>query len=196
MNENEKRELYKSLKQIVEQHLGKRVVVTSDFAELSGKIFETTATYLAPITLRRFWSEKDCVCYKVAPRRSTLNILSQFVGYNSWDSFVKSYLMGGIDNSDFILKADLPAAEVMPGTVIKLTWAPNRAVVVRAIGDCVFSVLDSKNSKLSVGDTFYVEFFVEGEPLLLTNLVHDGLSNLKYVCGRVDGIRYEVIDSE
>ena len=192
MKENEKGELYKALRLAVEQRFGKGVVVSSDFVELSSKILETAGTYLAPITLRRFWSEKECACYNVAPRRSTLNILSQYVGYGSWDTFVKDYNVAGSASSDFILKADLPAAEVMQGSVLKLTWAPDREVHARSMGDCVFCVLESRNSKLSVGDTFKVELLVEGEPLLLTNLVHEGGAPAKYICGRVDGIRYKV----
>ena len=178
----------------MEQRFGKGVVVSSDFAELSSKILETAGTYLAPITLRRFWSEKECACYNVAPRRSTLNILSQYVGYSSWDVFARNYDVAAVGSSDFILKADLPAAEVMQGSVLKLTWAPDREVHARSMGDCVFSVLESRNSKLSVGDTFKVELFVEGEPLLLTNLVLEGGSPAKYVCGKVDGIRYKVVE--
>ena len=196
MKENEKGELYKSLRLAVEQRFGKGVVVSSDFAELSSKILETAGTYLAPITLRRFWSEKECACYNVAPRRSTLNILSQYVGYSSWDVFARDYDVAGVGSSDFILKADLPAAEVMQGSVLKLTWAPDREVHARSMGDCMFSVLESRNSKLSVGDTFKVELFVEGEPLLLTNLVHEGGSPAKYVCGKVDGIRYKVVEEQ
>ena len=192
MKENEKGELYKSLRLAVEQRFGKGVVVSSDFVELSSKILETAGTYLAPITLRRFWSEKECACYNVAPRRSTLNILSQYVGYSSWDVFARDYDVAAVGSSDFILKADLPAAEVMQGSVLKLTWAPDREVHARSMGDCVFSVLESRNSKLSVGDTFKVELLVEGEPLLLTNLVHEGGAPAKYICGRVDGIRYKV----
>ena len=173
----------------MEQRFGKGVVVSSDFAELSSKILETAGTYLAPITLRRFWSEKECACYNVAPRRSTLNILSQYVGYSSWDVFARNYDVAAVGSSDFILKADL-----MQGSVLKLTWAPDREVHARSMGDCVFSVLESRNSKLSVGDTFKVELFVEGEPLLLTNLVHEGGSPAKYVCGKVDGIRYKVVE--
>lgn len=196
MKENEKGELYKSLRLAVEQRFGKGVVVSSDFVELSSKILETAGTYLAPITLRRFWSEKECACYNVAPRRSTLNILSQYVGYGSWDTFVKDYNVAAVGSSDFILKADLPAAEVMQGSVLKLTWAPDRVVHARSMGDCMFSVLESRNSKLSVGDTFKVELFVEGEPLLLTNLVHEGQSPTKYICGKVDGIRYKVVEEQ
>ena len=192
MKENEKGELYKSLRLAVEQRFGKEVVVSSDFVELSSKILETAGTYLAPITLRRFWSEKECVCYNVAPRRSTLNILSQYVGCGSWDAFARDYDVAAVGSSDFILKADLPAAEVMQGSVLKLTWAPDREVHARSMGDCMFSVLESRNSKLSVGDTFKVELLVEGEPLLLTNLVHEGGAPAKYICGRVDGIRYKV----
>ena len=194
MKENEKEDLYKALKLAVEQRFGKGVVVSSDFAELSAKILETTGTYLAPITLRRFWSEKECACYNVTPRRSTLNILSQYVGCGCWDNFARDYNVAGLGSSDFILKADLPAAEVKHGCVLELTWVPDRLVRIVSSGSSVFRVLESRNSKLSAGDTFRTELFIEGEPLLLTDLVHEGGAPAKYVCGKVDGIRYKVFE--
>lgn len=196
MKENDKGELYRALRLLVEQRFGKKVLVSSDFAELSARILADVGIYLAPITLRRFWTDKLCTCYNVAPRRSTLNILSKYVGYGCWDTFAMDCKANGTAGSNFILKADLPAAEVVPGSVLKLAWAPDRVVHARSMGDCMFSVLESRNSKLSVGDTFKVELFVEGEPLLLTNLVHEGQSPTKYVCGKVDGIRYKVVDNE
>ena len=196
MKEIYKGELYTGLRLLVEQRFGKKVLVTSDFAELSAQILKCTGSYLAPITLRRFWTDKPCVCYNVVPRISTLNVLSQYAGYASWDSFSRNSNTAWLNSSDYILKADLSAAEVTKGSVLELTWAPDRFVCVISVGDCMFRVLESRNSKLTVGDTFRTELFMEGEPLLLTNLVHEGMSQMKYLCGRVDGIRYRIVEEK
>lgn len=188
---NEER-LYKSLRLSVEQRLGKTAVVTSDFKELSENILENTKGYLAPITLRRFWSDKPCVCYNVKPKHSTLDILSQYVGYSSWESFVENNMTAKRESSSFLLKRDLPAEELQANIEVELSWAPDRVITIRSLGNCTFRVQESRNSKLSVGDTFRTMIFVEGEPLLLTNLIHDGEPPTNYVCGRIDGIRYRI----
>jgi hypothetical protein len=194
MEKNDKGELYKVLRSLVEQRFGKKVLVSSDFAELSARILADVGIYLAPITLRRFWTDKSCACYNVVPRRSTLNVLSQYAGCGNWDSFAGTGNAAWLNSSDYILKADLPATEVLQGTVLELTWIPDRFVRIISLGDCMFRVQESRNSKLSVGDTFRTELFMEGEPLLLTNLIHEGMSPMKYLCGRVDGIRYRIVE--
>ena len=182
------------LRLAVEQRFGRAVVVSSDFVKLATAISESTGMYLSPITLRRFWSDKQCLCYNVSPRRSTLNILSQYVGYGSWDTFIVNFNTPEPNSSGYILKADLPATDLSVGSVLELTWAPDRVLLIISLGDCMFRVLKSKNSKLSVDDTFRVGVFVEGEPLMLTELVHEKLPPVKYKCGKVDGIRYRIVE--
>ena len=50
------------------------------------------------------------------------------------------------------------------------------------------------NSKLSVGDTFECVLFIEGEPLYLNNLVHEGNPPIAYQIGSKSGVRFEVIE--
>ena len=57
----------------------------------------------------------------------------------------------------------------------------------------MFKVLESKNSKLSKGDTFICERFVENSPLMLSNLIHDNSNPVNYICGKRNGIKYQLI---
>ena len=43
-----------------------------------------------------------------------------------------------------------------------------------------------------MGDTFNCELFIEGEPLYLSQLIHEGQQPMVYVVGKKDGIRFEV----
>ena len=45
----------------------------------------------------------------------------------------------------------------------------------------------------SAGDTFMVSQIVDGEPLTLRCLVHEGMEPTNYVCGRVNGVKYRVL---
>lgn len=55
-----------------------------DFLNLSEKILEETGSSLSYITLKRIWGK---VTYHSLPNTQTLNILAQFVGYESWRVF-------------------------------------------------------------------------------------------------------------
>ena len=58
-----------------------------DFDFLSEQIFEKEHQTVSPTTLKRMWGY---LSETATPRLSTLNILSQFIGYDDWDSFCKS----------------------------------------------------------------------------------------------------------
>jgi len=51
-------------------------------------------------------------------------------------------------------------------------------------------VMEAEKTKLSVGDTFKCDIFIEGEPLYLNNLVHEGRPPMVYVAGKKGGIRF------
>ena len=188
-------ETYVKLREAIERRVGRRMVAPRDFCECSTAIHYSTGMFVSPDTLKRFWGylgEKR----RTKPFKFTLDALSKYAGYASWDSFCVNCDAAWLNSSDYILKVDLLADKVPQGTVLELTWAPDRLVRIVSMGEFVFRVLESRNSKLSVGDTFRTELFMEGEPLLLTNLVHEGQIPIKYVCGKVDGIRYKIVDNE
>ncbi|MDC6390719.1 hypothetical protein PP182_18680 [Maribacter sp. PR1] len=58
-----------------------------DFEELSERIFAETKKRLSVTTLKRIWGRAERVAN---PSSSTLNILSEFVGYDNWRMFVQA----------------------------------------------------------------------------------------------------------
>jgi hypothetical protein len=72
-------------------------------------------------------------------------------------------------------------------------WNPDRCVTAQYIGLCMFRVVDSKNSKLSVNDTFICEHIVENVPLLLSNLIHENGDPVNYICGNKNGVKFQII---
>lgn len=58
------------------------------------------------------------------------------------------------------------------------------------MGDDIFEVVDSVNSKLLVGDRFCCSCFIDNEPLYLTRLVRDDKVLGVYVCGQKGGIKF------
>lgn len=186
-------DLCDKLKLKVEQQLGHSVVVSSDFSNLSADILAKTKNYISTITLRRFWGNLAGGKYNTVPRLSTLDVISQYVGYANWDSFVKEEERATVSlSSDFLFKSVLYASELYSGALLELKWAPDRVVTIQAIGNSRFRVVESKNSKLACGDTFLLGQIIDGEPLVLSCLVHNGNPPTNYVCGMVGGVRYMV----
>ena len=61
---------------------------TVDFEKLSGKVQERTGVMLSISTLKRIFGRVD---YQSAPSLTTLNTLSQFIGYEDWRAFRNTY---------------------------------------------------------------------------------------------------------
>ncbi len=68
----------------VEKALDRELRTPKDFSFLADSIFEKMHETVSPTTLKRMWGY---LSEPVTPRLSTLDILSQFVGYSSWNDF-------------------------------------------------------------------------------------------------------------
>ncbi len=60
---------------------------TKDFSELASEIHKKTGILLSVSTLKRIWGR---VQYSSIPNRSTLDTLSQYLGYTGWIDYTKS----------------------------------------------------------------------------------------------------------
>ena len=95
--------------------------------------------------------------------------------------------------SDFLKNNSLVTNSLAKDTLIRLMWHPDRVVTIRHEGYEVFTIVESVNSKLSAGDTFRCGLIVEGEPMYLSGLIHEGGSPSEYVCGRKGGVKWMIL---
>lgn len=180
---------YGELRQLAEKVLGIAVKTPRDFELLSEQIYQRTRQRLSVSTLKRFWGYVDKERDDDKARRSTLDILSQFVGYQEWATFCQADTRLK-DESGNMFSRHLFAREQRIGAHIQLTWQPDRQVTIRYEGEDLFTVVESINSKLRPGDTFHCSHIVDGMPLTLIGLVRDGALPVNYVCGRTKGVRF------
>ena len=130
-------------------------------------------------------------CYvstRSLPRLSTLSLLSRFLGYSCWDSYVAYLLRNKVTESDYVTTKQIRSKDLCEGDVLRIGWNPDRECKIRYKGDFCFSVISSVHSKLKVGDTFMAMSFSLGNLLQLTNLVQDGGSPCSYVAGTKKGL--------
>ena len=183
---------YKKLCEAVEQKVGKTFRTPSDFEWLEEKIETKQKERISASTLMRLWGYRQ----GVATRQSTLDILARFLGYADYVSFCNWSPSNSVEpQSDEVMSCHLRTADITTGQQVELTWHPDRRCVVQLRSDGQFEVMEAENTKLSVGDTFMCDIFIDGEPLYLSNLVHEGRPPMVYVAGKKDGIRFQLIEN-
>ncbi len=173
----------------MEKVSGRRMQTPQDFDFLAEKILGKTQQRISVSTLKRLYGYVNA---ESSLRRSTLDILSQYVGYVSWAAFcvrneedlpVKSYpLLAESLSADILCEDDR----------VVVTWMPDRECVFRCTGFHHFVVERSRGSKLREGDTFVCHLFIKGEPLYLESVVMQGAQPVNYVCGRENGVLFFV----
>lgn len=181
-------QLIESLKKDVEKVMGAPLASPKDFIRLSEAIYKQIHVQLSSTTLKRIWGYLD---EAVVPRISTLNILAQFLGYNSLTSYQENLKMPMDNQSQMIIQRMLVASQIPAFAQITLTWAPGRVCQIRHEGKGVFQVICSEKTKLLPGDTFECQLFIEQEPLFIYNLKHNGRIFPAYVAGKKEGIHFQ-----
>ena len=135
------------------------------YKTLSRAIDDSTQINISESTLQRIWGY---VSSSEKVNEETLDILSKYIGYDSWQSFKKE-VMDSDENDSNILNQDhsISTSELQIGDILQLGWQPNRYCEVRYCGENKFEVTHSENAKLQVGDTFKCGLFIKGELLSL-----------------------------
>lgn len=179
------------LRRLTEKTLGMAVKTPSDFEQLLNQIFLKTGQRLSLSTLKRFWGyvDKDNMNYRV--RVSTLDILSQFAGYQSWVTFCQADLKSSAESGTSVDR-HLYLKELAVGTHIVLKWKPDRVVTMRYEGEDLLTVVESINSKLRPGDTAHCSHIVDGMSLMLISLEREGSLMGNYICGKEHGVSFAV----
>ena len=141
-------------------------------------------------TLKRFFG------YDKTPESSfvrlyTLDVLSQYVGYENWHAYLGHlHLLEGNGSGDF-KGEEINVDDLSFGETLQIAWQPNRKSTLKYIGNQQFEIIETENSKWQVGDTFFCKHFISGKPLYVDNLTDKNgiLKSAMYVVGEVDGIR-------
>lgn len=86
MNQEQQEKALAKLRESVEGVVERKMKTPKDFEFLSECIFEKFHERISPTTLKRLWGY---LSETTTPRKSTLDILSMFVGYDNWKEFTE-----------------------------------------------------------------------------------------------------------
>ena len=182
---------YDQLHLEIETALKRKINTPKDFEFLRERIYARLHILVSRTTLMRIWGYVD---EDVEPRKGTLNILAQFLGYQDWDGYYQNALWPKEQQSSPVLSRRLSVAKTLVrGERLRLTWQPDRLCEIEYLGELQFRVIASENTRLKTVDTFECSLIIEGEPLYLDNLRQGQQQSIAYVCGKKSGVLFEYV---
>lgn len=173
------------IKNDIEKKVGRSIKSPVDFDFLSRHIQSEINETLSTSTLQRLW---NYVSTKSLPRLSTLSLLSRYLGYNCWDSYVADLLRNNATESEYITTKLIRTKDLLKGDVLRIGWNPGRECKIKYLGEYYFVILSSVQSKLKEGDTFMAMSFSLGNPLQITNLIQQNNAPCSYTAGAKNGL--------
>ena len=175
-----------SLRLDIEQELKRRIKTPYDFEFLAGVVWERLHENISPTTLKRLWGYIDGAD---TTRRTTLCLLSRFLGYQDWEDYLAALASRTDAESNTFEGEGLHMDELKEGDQIEVTWLPNRRCVFRYEGNAHFLVVEAENAKLHVGDRFETACFIIGHPMYIDRLVRGDEPPTAYIAGSKNGLR-------
>jgi len=182
------------LRSDIETALKKKLCTPKDFEFLRERLYARLHILVSRTTLMRIWGYVE---EGITPRIGTLDILTQFLGYENWEGYCQNALLPKEQQSSPVMSRRLSVAKALVrGEGLRLTWQPDRCCDVEYLGDLKFRVFASENTRLKEGDTFECSLIVEGEPLYLDDLRQGNQPPIAYVCGKKSGVLFEYLKTE
>lgn len=173
------------LLELVEKQYGRKLSTTTDFESLSVIIEKTTGELLSSSTLKRLYGY---VSLNTVPRKTTLDILSRFIGNRDYETFRISLSNDPQFSSRFFSAKTVTTSELKAGDRLRIGWPTNRIVTLNYLGNDLFEVETSVNASLVKGDRFRQVSFMKGYPLYLSRILRDGDYTPAYVAGMNSGL--------
>lgn len=173
------------LRTAVENKLSRTFKSPLDFDFLSRKIQEESGETLSSHTLMRIWKY---IQTDSTPRRSSLSLLSRYVGYKDFDTFQLATMRSVSTESGFMNVKYVRSEDLHAGDMVKVAWLPDRVAMFLCLGNNRFVVKSCTPCSLKPGDEFSTAHFQEHVPLFAVDL-NDGSGKLKnYIAGRENGL--------
>lgn len=161
-----------------------RDVTTPDGAEyLRNDIEAVTGEALSRNTVKRL---VGILPYESSPRAVTLNIVSRYLGFSSWQ-LLQEYLAGKISDFD-INEGFIDLTNQPSGQIIRIRWQPDRALTIKHLGSGKYIVTKSINSKLRSEDILHLSQIAVGFPFMVKMVERDGGNIGNYIAAKKTGI--------
>ena len=168
---------------LLSEKAGKDVTTSYGADYLRNDIEVVTGESLSLNTVKRL---VGILPYDSTPRLITFNIISKYLGFSSWQ-LLQEYLTGKI--SDFNVDDFFIDMTNQPlNRIIKIKWQPDRYIAIKHLGNAMYIVTESINSKLHSNDVLYLSQIGEGFPFIVKMVERNGVSLGNYIAAKKTGI--------
>lgn len=176
-----------ALRSKVESVFGQPLQTHNAFIALVDSVEATLREHLSESTMERLWGYSTRGTEAVSVR--TLDVLSRYVGADSWSDLCKKLKAASPIESEEFSGESIISTRLEPGSRLQLGWLPDRLVTVTYLGQNRFVVEESLNSSLNPGDSFECLQLQVGRPLYLDRFRRSGSANeTRYVAGEKSGL--------
>ena len=123
---------------------------------------------------------------------STLDIIAVYLGFNSWEELAAVEPVG---NSGFDeMLQEVQADSLSVGEYVRISYLPDREVLLRHLGNTRFRVVESLNSKLQPLDEIMVSSFILSYPLHASHVWRAGADLGAFTAGTTGGLTQITIE--
>lgn len=154
------------------------------FENLSTEIFKKTKHHISVSTLKRLWGY---VNRRNKVRISTLDILSQYIGFLNFNDFQKQ-LLNQNENSGFLEQNQISCSNLNKGDEVEIGWQPDRVCKLIYDGRNTFIVKSAHNTFLTTNHILKTPIFVLNKPLYLEIVSSENENQKTYIVGKETGL--------
>ena len=124
--------------------------------------------------------------YTGTQRRSTLDVLAQYLGYPDFPTLERAIIDG---TSTFAPIPGLVVVDDLPvNTVIDVAWAPDRELTLRLLESGYLRVEKAANSKIIPGDLLKIHQISPEHEMSVMDVIRDGQSMGNYTAAEGPGL--------
>ncbi len=175
----------------IEKRLGRKMNSPRDFEYLSEELTKI-GKRVSGSTLKRIWGYNRDISDSYKPYTYTLISLINILGFRNIEDYLQSYEGNEIQSAQYIGET-ITIDTIMPGSIVELSWSPDRVCHLIFMEKGLFKVVHSENGRLYPGDIVKFQSLTQNAPLYFNEVFRPATNEtFIYTAGQRTGIRYQI----
>lgn len=170
---------------MLEEKFGQPVRYPKDCETLASQISASCKQQISASTIKRLYGFVKGI---EQPRLYTLDVISSYLGYSSWENLLMSLNKQNRPSRETI--EHLVPAQLKKNTVIEIGYEPHRMVTLKYTGKNRFEVLHSTDGKLHQGDVIGFQSADLHYPLQINEIKRSEKNAGQYLAGSISGVTF------
>lgn len=170
---------------MLEEKFGQPVRYPKDCETLASQISASSKQQISASTIKRLYGFVKGI---EQPRLYTLDVISNYLGYSSWENLLMSLNKQNRPSREII--EHLIPAQLKKNAVIEIGYEPHRVLTLKYNGKNQFEVINSTDSKLQQGDKIGFESADLHYPLQINEVKRNSKNVGQYLAGSISGVTF------